>query len=123
MSLYPLEDARMDGVIDGRARKAANFEQIAAFRLELPHLVDFLLTHVLEVDHDAVGAGLSDDPVERDDHDPRIAGLLYRAIESVRGRRIDDDGVVALQDKVLDLGRLCWDLLVRRREDVGGRDD
>ena len=54
----------MDGVVDGRARKAANFEQIAAFRLELRHLVDFLLTHVLEVDDDAVGAGLGDDPVE-----------------------------------------------------------
>ena len=113
----------MDGFVDGRSRKAANFEKVAAFRLELRHLFDFLLTHVLEVDDDTPGAGLGDDAVEGHDNDPGIAGLLNSAVESIGRRGVDDDRVVALKDKVLDLGGLGGHLLVGRCEDVGSSDD
>ena len=78
---------------------------------------------VLEVDDDAVGAGLGDDAVERHHHDAGIAGLLDGAVERVGRGGVDDDGVVALQDQVLDLRRLGRHFLVGGGEDVGGGDD
>ena len=90
---------------------------------ELRHLLDLLLAHVLEVDDDAIGARLGDDAVERDDDDAGVARLLDRAVQRVGRSGVDDDRVVALQDKVLDLRRLGRHFLVRGGEDVGGGDD
>ena len=118
-----LEDAGVDGVVDRGAGEAADFEQVAALGLELRHLLDFLLAHVLEVDDDAVGAGLGDDAVEGDDDDAGVAGLLDRAVQRVGRGGVDDDGVIALQDEVLDLRRLGRHFLVGGGEDVGRGDD
>ena len=113
----------MDRVVDRGAGKAADLEQVAALGLELRHLLDFLLAHVLEVDDDAPGAGLGDDAVEGDDDDAGVAGLLDGAVERVGRGGVDDDGVVALQDQVLDLRRLGRHFLVGGGEDVGRGDD
>ena len=113
----------MDRVVDRGAGEAADLEQIAALRLELGHLLDFLLAHVLEVDDDAVGAGFGDDAVERDHDDAGVAGLLDRAIQRVGRGRIDDDRVIALQDQVLDLRGLGRHFLVGGGEDIGRGDD
>ncbi len=113
----------MDRVVDRGAREAADFQQVAALRLELRHLVDFLLAHRLEVDDDAIGAGLGDDAVEGDDDDAGVAGLLDRAVQRVGRGGVDDDRVVALQDQVLDLRGLRRHFLVGGGEDVGGGDD
>jgi hypothetical protein len=75
----------MDRVVDRGAGEAPDFQEVPALRLELRHMLDLLLAHVLEVDDDAVGAGLGDDPVEGDDDDPRVAGLLDGAVR-LRGR-------------------------------------
>ena len=84
----PSTNAGVDGVVDRGAGEAADFEQVAALGLELGHLLDFLLAHVLEVDDDAIGAGLGDDAVEGDDDDAGVAGLLDRAVQRVgRGAR------------------------------------
>ncbi len=113
----------MDGVVDRGAGKAADLEQVSALGLEFRHLLDFLLAHVLEVDDDTVGAGLGDDAVERDDDDAGVTGLLDRAVQRVRRSGVDDDRVIALQDKVLDLRRLGRHFLVRCGEHVGRRND
>ena len=81
------EDAGVDGVVDRGAGEAADLEQVAALGLELRHLLDFLLAHVLEVDDDALGAGLGDDAVEGDDDDAGVAGLLDRRRSARRARR------------------------------------
>ena len=103
--------------------RPADFEQVAALGLELGHVLDFLLAHVLEVDDDAVGAGRGDDAVERDDDDAGVAGLLDRAVQRVWRGRVDDDGVIALQDQVLDLRGLGRHFLVGGSEHVRGGDD
>ena len=113
----------MDRVVDRGAGEAADFEQVPALRLELRHVLDFLLAHVLEVDDDAIGAGLGDDAVERDDDDAGVAGLLDRAVQRVGRGGVDDDRVVALQDQVLDLRRLGRHFLVGGGEDVRRGDD
>ena len=113
----------MDRVVDRSAREAADFQQVAALGLELRHFVDFLLAHVLEVDDDAISAGFGDDPVERDDDDAGVAGLLDRAVQRVRRGGVDDDRVVALQNQVLNLRGLRRHFLVGGREDVGCCDD
>ena len=113
----------MDRLVDRGAGKAADLEQIAALRLELGHLLDFLLAHVLEVDDDAPGAGLGDDAVEGDDDDAGVAGLLDGAVERIGRGGVDDDRVIALQDQVLDLRRLRRHFLVGGGEDVGRGDD
>ena len=123
MRLHALENAGVDGVVDRGPRKAADLEQVAALGLELRHLLDFLLAHVLEVDDDAVGARLGDDAVEGDDDDAGVAGLLDRAIQRVGRRGVDDDRVIALQDEVLDLGGLGRHFLVGGREHVRRADD
>ena len=82
-----------------------------------------LLAHLLEVDGDAIGAGLGDDAVEGHDDDAGVAGLLDGAVERVGRSGIDDDGVIALQDQVLDLRGLRRHLLVGGGEHVGGGDD
>jgi hypothetical protein len=76
MRLGGLDDAVVDGLVDRSAGEAADLEEVPALRLELRHLLDFLLAHVLEVDDDAPGAGLGDDAVEGDDDDAGVAGLL-----------------------------------------------
>ena len=113
----------MDGVVDRRSREAADFEQVPALRLELRHLLDFLLAHVLEVDDHAIGARLGDDAVEGDDDDAGVAGLLDRAVQRVGRSGVDDDRVIALQDEVLDLGGLGRHFLVGGRENIGCGDD
>ena len=113
----------MDGVVDRGSGKAADLEQVSTLGLEFRHLLDLLLTHVLEVDHDTVGAGLSDDAVERDDDDAGVTGLLDRAVQRVRRSGVDDDRVIALQNKVLDLRRLGRHFLVRCGEHVSRRNN
>ena len=117
------DDAVMDRLVDRGAGEAADLEEVPALRLELRHLLDFLLAHVLEVDDDAPGAGFGDDAVEGDHHDPGVAGLLDGAVQRVGRRGVDDDGVVALQDQVLDLRGLRRHFLVGGGEDVGRADD
>ena len=117
------EDTGMYGVVDRRAREAADFKQVAALRLELGHLLDFLLAHVLEVDDHAIRARLGDDAVKRNHHDASVAGLLDRPVQRVGRARIDDDRVVALQDQVLDLRSLGRNFLVGGGKDVGSGDD
>ena len=78
---------------------------------------------VLEVDDDAIGAGLGDDAVEGDDDDAGVAGLLDRAVQGVGRGGVDDDRVIALQDEVLDLRRLGRHFLVGGGEDVRRGDD
>ena len=119
----PCLDALVDRVVDRGAGEAADLEEVPALGLELRHLLDLLLAHVLEVDDHAVGAGLGDDAVERNNDDAGVAGLLDGAVQRVRRGGVDDDGVVALQDQVLDLRRLGRDLLVGGGEDVGRGDD
>ena len=123
MRLHALEDAGVNRIVDRGASEAADFEQVPALGLELRHMVDFLLAHVLEVDDDAIGAGLGDDAVERDDDDAGVAGLLDRAVQRVGRSGVDDDGVIALQDQVLDLRGLRRHFLVGGGEHVRGRDD
>ena len=84
---------------------------------------DLVLAHLLEVDGDAPGAGFGDDAVEGDDGDAGVAGFLDGAVE--RGRRggVDDDGVIALQDHVLDLRGLLGHLVLGGGEGVGRGDD
>ena len=112
----------MASSIDGSGQ-AADLEQVPALGLELRHLLDFLLAHVLEVDDDAISAGLGDDAVERDDDDARVAGLLDRAVQRVGRSGVDDDRVIALQDEVLDLGGLGRHFLVGGGENVRRGDD
>ena len=123
MRLYAFDDASVNGVVDRGAGEAADFEQVPAFGLELRHLLDFLLAHVLEVDDDAIGAGLGDDAVEGDDDDAGVAGLLDRAVQRVGRGGVDDDGVIALQNQVLDLRRLRRHFLVGGGEHVRRGDD
>ncbi len=110
-------------VVDRGPGQAADLEQVAALGLKLRHLLDFLLAHVLEVDDDAVSAGLGDDAVERDDDNARVAGLLDRAVQRVRRSGVDDDCVIALQDEILDLGGLGRHFLVGGGENVRRGDD
>ena len=123
MFLHALENSGMDRVVDRSAGEAADLQQVAALGLELRHLRDFLLAHVLEVDDDAIGAGLGDDAVEGDDDDAGVASLLDRAVQRVGRGGVDDDRVIALQDQVLDLRRLGRHFLVGGGEDVGRGDD
>src|SRR3954453_6034951 len=123
MRLDAFENAGVNGVVDRRSREATDLEQIAALRLELCHLLDFLISHGLEVDDDPVGAGLGDDAVERHHDNAGIAGLFDRAVQGVGRRGIDDDRVITLQNQVLDLRRLGRHVLVGRGEYVGGSDD
>ncbi len=123
MRLDAFENAGMDRVVDRGAGEAADLQEVAALGLELRHLLDFLLAHVLEVDDDAVGAGLGDDAVEGDDDDAGVAGLLDRAVQRVGRDGVDDDGVIALQDQILDLGGLRRHFLVGGGEHVGRGDD
>ena len=113
----------MDRIIDPGASKTTNFQQIPALGLELCHLFDFLLAHVLEVDHDTVGAGFGDGAVKGDHRDPGVAGLLDGAVKRIRRCGVDDDRVIALQDQVLDLGRLSRHFLVGGRKHVGAAND
>ena len=112
-------DARRDGVVNRHAGKPADLEQVAASRHLLGEIVKFRLSHLLEVDGDAPGAGLGHDAVEGDDDDARIAGLLDHAVQRIRRGRVDDDGIVALQDQVLDLGGLFRHLVLGGGEGVG----
>src|SRR4051812_42842614 len=106
-----IQDTLMDSLVDRGSGKTADLEKIAALRLELRHLLDFLQAHVLEVDDHAPGARLGDRAVEGYDYDAGIAGLLDGAVQSIRRGGIDDDRVVALQDQVLDLRCLRRDFL------------
>ena len=123
MRLHALENAGVDGVVDRSSREAADLKQVPALGLELRHLLDFLLAHVLEVDDDAIGAGLGDDAVEGNDDDAGVAGLLDRAVQRVGRSGVDDDRIIALQDEVLDLGGLGRHFLVGSREHVRRGDD
>ena len=96
MVLDGFDDAVVDGLVDRRAGEAADLEEVAALRLELRHLHDFLLAHVLEVDDHAPGAGLGDDAVEGDDDDAGITSLLDGAVQRIGRRGVDDDRVIAL---------------------------
>ena len=113
----------VDGFVDRGSGQPADLQQVAALGLELGHLLDFLPAHVLEVDDDAPGAWLGDDAVEGNDHDAGVAGLLDGAVERVGRRGVDDDGVIALQDQVLDLRGLGRHFLVGGGEHVGGGHD
>ena len=123
MRLHAFQNAVMDFVIDRSAGQTADFEQVSALGLKLRHLFDFLLAHILEVDHDAVGAGFGHDAVEGDDDDAGVAGLLDGAVERVGRAGVDDDRVIALKNQILDLGGLGRDFLVGGGENVGGGDD
>ena len=79
----PVDNAGMDGRIDGRAGQPANFQQIAALGLQLGHLLDLLRAQRLVIHHHAVGAGRGGNAVERHHDNARIAGLLDRAVEGV----------------------------------------
>ena len=54
---------------------------------------------------------------------PGIAGLLDRAVQGVGRGGVDDDGVVALEDQVLDLGGLLGHLVFGGGERIGRGDD
>lgn len=51
---------------------------------------------------------------------PQITGFLHCAVKRCRRSGIDDDGVIALQDEILDLRRLFGCLVFGGREGVGG---
>ena len=120
MLLHAIRDAVMDRIVDRGAGNAADLEQVAALGHLSGQEFDLLLAHFLEVDHHPIGAGFGDDAVERDHHDAGVAGLLDGAVQGVGRGRIDHDGVVALQDQVLDLRGLGRHFLVGRGEHVGG---
>ena len=116
-------DALRDVVVDARAGEAVDIQQIAAVRQALRDLPHFLgAVGAGEVDRDLGGARLGDEAVEGDHHDARVASLLDRAIDGARRRCVDHDGVIALEDQVLDLGRLGGCFLVGRRKGVGRGD-
>lgn len=64
MGFQASNDAGMDRVIDGSACQTADFQQIAAFGLELRHLRDLLSTHRLVIDDNAISARRGDGAVE-----------------------------------------------------------
>ena len=105
-------DALGNLVIDEDAGEAADLEKIAAIRHLLGEIFDFAQAHGLEIDGDAIGAGLGDNAIERHDHDAGVTGFLDGAVERGRGGGIDDDGIIALEDHVLDLRRLLGGLVL-----------
>jgi hypothetical protein len=116
-------DAAGDLVVDEDAGEAADLEQVAAVGQTAGEVVELAAAHLVEVDGDAPGAGLGHDAVEGDDGDAGVAGFLDRAVERRRRGGVEDDGVVALQDHVLDLGGLFGRLVLGGGEGVGGGDD
>ena len=112
-----------DVVVDAGAGQTMDIEEVAAVRRALGDLADFLgAVGFRQIDRDLGGAGFGDEPVERDDDNSRIAGLLHGAVEGFRRRGVEHDGVVALQNEILDLRGLGRRFLVGGRERVGGAD-
>ena len=120
MLLHAFFNTGMDVVIDRNTGEAADFEQVAAIGITLCEIIDLAFAHGLEIDRDAPGARLGDNAVEGNDGDARIAGFLHRAIQGGRRSGVDDDGVIALQNHVLDLGGLFRRLIFCGRERIGG---
>ena len=105
-------------VIDEHPGKAADFQKIATAGHFLGQIVNLHFTHLGKINGDAIGARFGDNAVKRHHHNFGIAGLLHHPIQGIGRRRIDDDGVVALQYQVLDLRGLLSHLVFRSRERI-----
>src|SRR5690606_33835682 len=113
----------MDQVVDRRPGKAADFEQIATFRQTACEVVNLLLAESEVVDSHAPGARLGHDTVEGHNDNARIASCLDGTVPCVRGSCVGDDGVIALQNQVLDLCGLSRHFLVSGGEGMHGSDN
>lgn len=112
------DDPGVDHPVHRDPGQAAHFQHISPVREALGQIVHAIQTALLEVHGNSVGTGFSDDAVERHHDNSRIAGLLDCAVQCGGRSRIDHDGVVALQDQVLDLRRLFSGLVLRCGERV-----
>jgi len=72
----------VDRVVDRGAGEAPDLKQVASLGLELGHLFDFLLTHVLEVDDDAVSTRFRHGAVEGHNDDAGVASLFDGALRA-----------------------------------------
>ncbi len=112
-----------DFIVHEHPGQPADFQQVAAVFHLFVQVIELHLAHLGEVHGDAVGAGLGDDAVEGNHDDAGIAGLLDHAVQGVGRGGVDDDGVIALEDQVLDLGGLFGHLVFRGGERIGGGND
>src|SRR5436309_3188231 len=106
MSLHARGDARMQGGVDRGARDATYLQQISAFGPQPGQLLDLLAAERLIVDDNAISARRGYQAVKRHHHDAGGAGLLDGAIESGWRSRIYHNGIITLENEILDLGGL-----------------
>ena len=110
----------MDAVVavgvDRGAGDAAHFEHLAAFRQMLGQPVRPQHAEALLVDIDVDGVLGVENVVEGDQHDAGFLGALDDGREGGRVLGVDDDGVIAGIDEVVDRRDL-------RRHVLAGRDD
>ena len=111
-----LVDAVVAVGVDRGAGDAAHLEDLAAVGDVLDQPVAPELAQALLVDVDVDGVGGVEDVVEGDEDDARLLGALDDRAEGGRVLGVDDDGVVAGVDEVVDRRDL-------RRHVLAGGDD
>src|SRR5690242_12311605 len=104
-------DALVDLIIDEDSGQAANLQQVAALWVALSQIIHLDLAHLAEVDRNPPRAGFRHDAVEGYNRNAGITRFLDGTIERRGGGGIDDDGVIALQDQILNLRRLLGRLI------------